>query len=65
MNLGEDYELPEYLVVELDPLEGGFVGALLEIHRRGDRYVLLELAPIPAIGSSGSPRRTRGWSTPF
>ena len=31
--------------MELDPLEDGFAGVLLEIHRCGDRYVLLEVAP--------------------
>ncbi len=41
----EDFELLESLFVELDPLEDGFVGVLLEVHRRGDRYVLLEMAP--------------------
>jgi hypothetical protein len=29
----------------LDPLVDGFGGVLLEIHRRGDEYVLLEMAP--------------------
>jgi sporulation-control protein spo0M len=37
-------ELLEALVVELDPLEDGFSGALVEVYRRGDRYVLLETA---------------------
>ena len=41
----EDIELPESLFVELDTLENGFTGVLLEIHRCGDRYVLLEVAP--------------------
>lgn len=45
MELGEDIELLESLFVELDPLEDGFAGVLLEIHRCGDRYVLLEVAP--------------------
>ena len=31
--------------MELDPLEGGFVGVLLETYRHGDRYVLLEGTP--------------------
>jgi hypothetical protein len=39
-------ELLESLFVELDPLEDGFAGVLLEIHRHGDRYVLLETAPM-------------------
>ncbi len=41
----EDFELLESFFVELDPLENGFIGVLLEVHRRGDRYVLLETAP--------------------
>jgi hypothetical protein len=45
MELREDFELLESLFVELDPLEDGFSGVLLEVHRRGDRYVLLEVAP--------------------
>jgi hypothetical protein len=45
MNLSEDFELLESLFLELDPLEDGFGGVLLEIHRSGDRYVLLEVAP--------------------
>ena len=38
-------ELLEVLFVEMDPLEDGFSGALVEVHRCGDRYVLLETAP--------------------
>jgi hypothetical protein len=45
MNLSEDYELLESLFVELDPLADGFAGVILEVHRHGDRYVLLETAP--------------------
>ena len=45
MQIREDFELLECLFVELDPLEDGFAGVLLEIHRYGDRYVLLEVAP--------------------
>jgi hypothetical protein len=45
MDLKEDFELLESLFVELDPLADGFAGVLLEIHRHGDRYVLLEMAP--------------------
>jgi hypothetical protein len=45
MNISEDFELLESLFVELDPLLDGFSGALVEVHRRGDRYVLLETAP--------------------
>jgi sporulation-control protein spo0M len=41
----EDIELLELLFVELDPLQDGFAGVLLEVYRRGDRYVLLEMAP--------------------
>jgi hypothetical protein len=33
MNLSEDYELLESLLVELDPLEDGFAGVILEVHR--------------------------------
>jgi hypothetical protein len=39
MKLGEDFELLESLFVELDPLEDGFVGVLLEIYCREDWYV--------------------------
>ncbi len=46
MNLSEDYELLESLFVELEPLTDGFVGVLVEIHHQGNRYVLLETAPI-------------------
>jgi hypothetical protein len=45
MQIREDFELLESLFVELDPLEDGFVGVLLEIYRQEDRYVLLEVAP--------------------
>jgi hypothetical protein len=45
MQIREDFELLESLFIELDPLEDGFAGVLLEIHRHGDRYVLLEVAP--------------------
>lgn len=44
MEVREDFELLESLFVELDPLEDGFGGVLLEVHRHGDRYVLLEVA---------------------
>ncbi len=45
MELREDFELLESHFVELDPLTDGFSGVLLEIHRYGDQYVLLEIAP--------------------
>ena len=45
MQIREDFELLESLFVELDPLEDGFAGVLLEVYRDGDRYVLLEVAP--------------------
>jgi hypothetical protein len=45
MNIGEDFELLESLFLELDPLEDGFGGVLLEVHRQGDRYVLVGVAP--------------------
>ena len=45
MQISEDFELLESLFVGLDPLEDGFAGVLLEVHRHGDRYVLLEVAP--------------------
>ncbi|MDP8973965.1 MAG: hypothetical protein M3N45_12550 [Actinomycetota bacterium] len=45
MQIREDFELLECLFVELDPLEDGFEGVLLEVYRRGDRYVLLETTP--------------------
>jgi hypothetical protein len=38
-------ELLEVLFVEMDPLEDGFSEALVEVHRHGDRYVMLETAP--------------------
>jgi hypothetical protein len=41
----EDIKLLEVLFVEMDPLEDGFAGMLVEIHCHGDRYVLLETAP--------------------
>ena len=43
MEFGEEFELLESLFVKLDPLVG--IGVLLEIHRHGDRYILLETAP--------------------
>lgn len=46
MKTTEDIELLELLFVELDPLTDGFVGVLLEVHRRGDRYVLLETVSV-------------------
>ncbi len=45
MQVREDFELLESHFVELDPLTDGFAGVLLEVHRHGDRYVLLEVAP--------------------
>ncbi len=49
MQVGKNFEALESLFVELDPLEEGFAGVLLEVHRRGGRYVLQEAAP--ATGS--------------
>jgi len=46
MQAREDFELLESLFLELDPLEDGFAGVLLEVYRQGDRYVLLETSPI-------------------
>jgi hypothetical protein len=46
MTREEDFELLESLFVELDPLVDGFAGVLVEVYRRGDRYVLLETASI-------------------
>ncbi len=46
MKREEDFELLESLFVELDPLVDGFPGVLVEVYRRGDRYVLLETASI-------------------
>ncbi len=45
MQIREDFELLESLFIESDPLENGFTGMLLEIHRHEDRYVFLEVAP--------------------
>jgi len=42
----EDFELLESLFVELDPRIDSFTGALFEVHRDGDQYVLLEIAPV-------------------
>jgi hypothetical protein len=44
MQIREDFELLEFLFIELDPLEDGFAGVLLEIYRHEDRYVLLVVA---------------------
>ncbi len=44
MNPTEDIELLELLLVEMDPLQHGFVGVLIEVHRCGDRYILSETA---------------------
>ena len=46
MQIREDFELLESLFVELNPLEDGFAGVLIEIYRHGDRYVLIEVAPV-------------------
>ncbi len=65
MHTREDFELLESLCVASDPLEDRLEGVLLEIHRHGDRYVLLEVAPATAdrlLLRRGSPRRTGGWS---
>ena len=45
MKLQKEFELLESPLVEMDPLTEGFAGVLVEIHRRGDRYLLLETAP--------------------
>lgn len=45
MQITEDFELLEFLFVELNPLEDGFAGVLLEIYRHENRYILLETAP--------------------
>lgn len=45
INLREDFELLETLLVELDLLEEGFAGVLVEVYHRRDRYVLLETTP--------------------
>ena len=64
MNLSEDFELLESLFLELDPLEAGVGGVLLESHRYGDRYVSLWRWPaLAATVSLGSPRRTGNLST--
>jgi hypothetical protein len=41
----EHTELLEVLFVEMDPPEDGFSRTLGEVHRDGDWYVLLEIAP--------------------
>jgi hypothetical protein len=43
--LTEHTELLEVLLVEIDPLEDGFAGVIVEVHRQGDRYILQEMAP--------------------
>jgi len=61
MKVREDCELLESLCVELDLLVG--VGVLLEVYRRGDRYVLLETAP--ATGNRLLRFSSKkSWSTP-
>ena len=45
MQAREDFELLESLFLELDPLEDGFAGVLLEVYCQGDRYILLETSP--------------------
>lgn len=65
MQTRDGFELLESLFVALDPLEDGLEGVLLEIHRHGDRYVLLEVAHATAsrlLLRRGSPRRTEVWS---
>ncbi len=42
MELKEDFELLESLFVELDALVA--TGVLLEVYRRGNRYILLKTA---------------------
>ncbi len=62
MKLEEDIELLESLFVELDPLEDGFAGVLVEIHRCRDRYVLtvpLCAPPEPGSGHGAQPSRRR------
>ncbi len=44
MKPAQDVELLELLLVEMDPLAEGFSGVLVEVHRKGDRYILLETA---------------------
>jgi hypothetical protein len=51
MQIREDFELLESLFIELNTLEAGFSGVLVETHRRGDRHILLEAAPLPAPSS--------------
>ncbi len=45
MQIRKDFEFLESLFVGVAPLEDGFGGVLLEIYRRGDEYILLEMAP--------------------
>lgn len=45
MKPAEDIEPLELLFMEMDPLVDILTGMLLDIHRQGDRYILLEKAP--------------------
>ncbi len=44
MKRQEEAKLLESLFVEMDPLQDGFAGVLLEVYRRSDWFVLLETA---------------------
>ncbi len=57
MKLEEDIELLESLFVELDPLTDGFVGVLVEVHRRGTGTSCWKRPPPQATASSSFPRR--------
>ncbi len=60
MQVGKDLKALDSLFVELDPLEEGFAGVLLEVHRRGGRYVLQEAAPATGNRLLSSSSENRG-----
>jgi hypothetical protein len=62
MNLSEDYELLESLFVQPNLSEAA--GELLEVHRRGDQDVLLEMAPTTCNLLLRFASKYREWSTP-
>ena len=55
----EYIELLDVLFVEMDPLEEGFSGALVEVHPRVIGTSCWKPLLRPAIGCSGSPPRIR------
>jgi hypothetical protein len=52
------------LFVELDPLEDGFAGVLVEVHRRGGPVRPLEIAPTTGRRLLRFSSKDRDWTTP-